>query len=93
MLGNKIDITAPFIAACIFFLFSTVFARFAIPYISPDSMSGSKKPGQRRASGFLEPLKILMPQRLRLRDGKLRKHYGVIFLCAGIFTGVVSSEP
>lgn len=90
MIGDALDIRAPFDVAFVSFILSSIYSRFALPYISPDSMSDSKKPGQQGISGFLAPLKILVPQRLRLADGKLRKHFGVIFLCSGIFIGVVS---
>ena len=89
MIGEAIDIRAPFDLAFISFLLASIYARIALPYISPESMSDAKRPGQQGVSGFLAPLKILAPQRLRLADGRLRKHYGVLFLCGGIFIGVV----
>lgn len=66
-----------------------------MPYISPESMSNAKKDADSSGglAAFFAPLKILSPQRLRLADGRIRKHYGVIFLCAGIFVGVVRSGP
>lgn len=91
MIGDAIDIRAPFDVAFISFLVASVYVRLAIPYIAPDSMSSGKKPGQQGVSEFLAPLKILVPQRLRLADGRLRKHYGVIFLGVGIFIGVVAT--
>ena len=81
MIGDAIDIRAPFDVAFVSFLLASIYARLALPYISPESMSDGKKAGQQRGiSAFLAPLKILVPQRLRLADGRLRKHYGVIFL-------------
>ena len=92
MIGDAIDIRAPFDVAFVSFLLASIYARLALPYISPESMSDGKKAGQQRGiSAFLAPLKILVPQRLRLADGRLRKHYGVIFLGTGIFTGVVAT--
>lgn len=88
MIGDAIDIRAPFDVAFFSFLVSTLYTRAFLPYISPDSMSDKKPAGG--VSGFLAPLKILVPQHLRLADGKVKKHYGVIFLCSGIFVGVVS---
>ena len=90
MIGD-VDIRLPFIVAFGAFLLASVFARLTLPYISPDDMSDSKRPGQNGIAGFLAPLKILSPQMLRLRDGRMKKHYGVVFLCAGIFVGVVST--
>ena len=88
MIGDAIDIRAPFDVAFISFITSVVYSRTCLPYISPESMSDKNS----RSKGFLAPLKILVPQRLRLEDGRLRKHYGVIFLCAGIFIGVVATD-
>lgn len=89
MIGDSIGIRAPFDVAFVSFLLASTYAWVALPYISPDSMVDAKEPGQ-QGEGFLAPLKILVPQRLRLENGKIKKHYGVIFLCGGIFLGVVS---
>ena len=87
-IGDAIDIRAPFDAAFVSFLIAGTFARLALPYIPPST--NKDKPGQNGISGFLAPLKIMVPQRIRHASGKIGKHYGVILLCAGIFTGVVS---
>lgn len=89
MLGDAIDIRAPFHLAFVTFLLSCTYVHFALPYISPESMSNKKKPGPPGIAGFFAPLKILVPQRLRTSQGNIKKHYGVIVLCAGIFLGVV----
>ncbi|KAH8127697.1 hypothetical protein LI328DRAFT_164691 [Trichoderma asperelloides] len=91
MIGDAIDIRAPFDVACITFLIACVYVRFGIPYISPESMS-NKKPGRQGIAGFFAPLKILVPQRMRLANGGIRKHYGVVILCAGIFLGVLATD-
>jgi hypothetical protein len=94
IVGDAINIKAPFELAFISFLVSTVYVQFAMPYISPESMSGAKNVDSGGGlAAFFAPLKILSPQRVRLADGRIRKHYGVIFLCAGIFVGVVRSGP
>lgn len=91
MIGDAIDIRAPFDIACITFLIACVYVRFGLPYISPESMS-NKKPGRQGIAGFFAPLKILVPQRMRSANGSIKKHYGVVILCAGIFLGVVRSK-
>lgn len=90
MIGDAIDIRAPFDVAFVFFLVSVVYIRFAIPYVSNEATSNDKLPSQTGISEFLAPLKVLTPQTLRMADGRTKKHYGVIFLCCGIFVGVVS---
>ncbi|KAI9159003.1 hypothetical protein HJFPF1_07008 [Paramyrothecium foliicola] len=89
MLGDAIDIQVPFDVAFFSFIIAGIFARLTLPYISPESMNDNKKGG--KPSGFLAPLKILVPRRLRLANGSLKKHYGVTILCAGIFLGVLAT--
>ncbi|KAF5023277.1 hypothetical protein F66182_4658 [Fusarium sp. NRRL 66182] len=91
MIGDAIDIRAPFDVAFVSFILAGIYAWSALPYISPESMSNGGKPGQQGVSGFLAPLKVLAPQRLRLADGRVKKHLGVIFLCSGIFLGVLAT--
>ncbi|KAL7809367.1 hypothetical protein V8C44DRAFT_350543 [Trichoderma aethiopicum] len=92
MLGDAIDIRAPFHLAFVTFLLSCTYVHFTLPYISPESMSNKKKPGPPGIAGFFAPLKILVPQRLRTSQGNIKKHYGVIVLCAGIFLGVLATD-
>ncbi|KAH6621686.1 hypothetical protein B0J18DRAFT_450715 [Chaetomium sp. MPI-SDFR-AT-0129] len=91
MIGDEWGIRRPFEVAFYFFLISTLYVRLAIPYIAADALSGATKPSSKTVSGFLSPLRILAPQRILLRTGLTRKHYGVIFLCAGVFLGVLAT--
>lgn len=90
LIGNAFDIRAPFDIACVSFLLSALYSQFALPYISPETISSGKAPGQKSGSGLLAPLRILMPRKMRLADGRIRKHWGLVFLCLGIGVGVVS---
>lgn len=59
----------------------------------PNSSMGQDESGAKAKSapsGFLAPLKVLMPQRFQLESGKIVKHWGLVFLALGIFFGVVS---
>ncbi|EQL03242.1 Major facilitator superfamily transporter [Ophiocordyceps sinensis CO18] len=85
MAGN-VDIKAPFLIAFASFLVAAMYTRAAMPYMIPDS-----KPSQQGISTILEPLKIALPQRFRLVDGRVTKHYGVTFLCGGVFLGVLAT--
>ncbi|KAJ6781395.1 hypothetical protein PWT90_02232 [Aphanocladium album] len=89
MLGDRFGIRSPFDVACGFFLLSCVYLMVSMPYIPPPVKTGKSKG---RSEGFLAPLRILTPQNLRLSNGKMTKHYGVIFLCAGIFLGVLATD-
>ena len=92
IVGDEFGIVRPFQTAFFLFLFASFFSRFALPYISPESLSGPNTKPTRRGglSGFTEPLKVLLPQKIRLSSGRIANHYGVFFLCAGVFLGVVS---
>ncbi|XP_044723812.1 major facilitator superfamily domain-containing protein [Hirsutella rhossiliensis] len=91
MAGNAFDIRAPFIIAFTSFLLAGVYARAAIPYMAPDSVPVESRPSQGGVSTIFAPLKIVLPQRLRLVDGRVTKHYGVMFLCGGFFLGVLAT--
>ncbi|KAB5575323.1 hypothetical protein GE09DRAFT_591239 [Coniochaeta sp. 2T2.1] len=91
MIGDAFGILRPFQTAFVFFLISTVYVRLAMPYISASSMSDPKRPSKGGISGFLAPLKVMAPQMLRLKNGMTRKHYGVFFLCCGVFLGVLAT--
>ncbi|PSR92297.1 major facilitator superfamily domain-containing protein [Coniella lustricola] len=101
MTGDAYGIRMPFQVAFFLFLASSVYAATVLPYISPESLSDAKpgssnnkkKKGAKHASGvsgFLAPLRIMAPQRIRLA-GRVTKHRGVLFLCCGIFLGVLAT--
>jgi hypothetical protein len=93
MIGNEYGIKTPFEVAFFSFILATIYVQLAMPYISPESMAGdSGKPGGRSLSNFFAPLRLLAPQKLRLEGGEILKHHGVLYLCLGVFIGVVSQD-
>ncbi|KAI7774809.1 hypothetical protein LA080_007779 [Diaporthe eres] len=92
MVGDAFGIRMPFQVACVLFLFATLYSRTVIPYISPESLSDGKKSKAKGIKGFLAPLKILAPQRIRFMDGHVARHFGVFFLCCGIFLAVLATS-
>jgi len=93
MIGDAWGIRRPFEIAFCSFLFSAVYARLTLPYISAESMADGKKPAVKGAAAFFAPLKVLVPQRIILASGKSAKNLGVSFLCLGVFLGVVNFFP
>lgn len=89
MIGDTWGIRRPFEVAFCSFLLSTLYVRSAIPYIAASALSSGSKSTKGIAELFA-PLRVLAPQKVRLVNGKVKKHYGVLFLCAGVFLGVVS---
>ena len=92
MVGDAFGIRMPFQVAFVLFLFATLYSRTVIPYISPESLSDGKHPKAKGIKGFLAPLKILAPQRIRFMDGHVANHFGVFFLCCGIFLAVLATS-
>ncbi|AEO62160.1 hypothetical protein MYCTH_2313227 [Thermothelomyces thermophilus ATCC 42464] len=91
MIGDTWGIRRPFEVAFFSFLLSTTYVRFAMPYITPESVSGGSKSDAKGIAAFLSPLRVLLPQKVILESGALAKHYGVLFLCAGVFLGVLAT--
>lgn len=92
MVGDMFGIRMPFQVAFVLFLCATLYSRTVIPYIDPASLSDGKKTKAKGVKGFLAPLKILAPQRIRFMDGHVANHFGVFFLCCGIFLAVLATS-
>lgn len=93
MIGDNWGIRRPFEVAFCSFLLSTLYVRTAIPHIAPEALSSGSRPNSKGFGELLAPLRILTPQQVLLECGIVKKHYGVLFLCAGVFLGVVSWSP
>ncbi|KAK3990423.1 6-hydroxy-D-nicotine oxidase [Cladorrhinum sp. PSN332] len=93
IIGDTWGIRRPFEVACCSFMLATLYAAIAVPYIDPESLTdGKKKHGKGGFSQLFVPLRVLVPQRVLLtRSGAIKKHYGVLFLCSGVFIGVVAT--
>ncbi|KAI8716795.1 hypothetical protein NCS52_00973900 [Fusarium sp. LHS14.1] len=91
MIGDVFGIQRPFEVAFLCFLLATMYARISLPYLAPEATLDSQTIS-RGPSGFFSPLKILLLQRVRLRSGQIAKHYGVLFLCCGVFLGVLATD-
>ncbi|UPK92258.1 hypothetical protein LCI18_003193 [Fusarium solani-melongenae] len=91
MIGDLFGIQQPFEVAFLCFLLATFYARIALPCVAPEATLDSQAINK-GASGFFSPLKILLPQRVRLRSGQIANHYGVLFLCCGVFLGVLATD-
>ncbi|KAL1638792.1 hypothetical protein SLS58_008606 [Diplodia intermedia] len=90
--GDVFGIQAPWEVALCSMVFATLYAYLFLPYVAPPKReaekAGAKKQGLSR---FLGPARMLAPQRWRLADGRVMRHYGVPLLFAGIFTGVLAT--
>ncbi|KAK3343396.1 hypothetical protein B0T25DRAFT_485703 [Lasiosphaeria hispida] len=91
IIGDAFGIRRPFETAFFSFLLATLYVEFALPYISPESMSNGK-PEVKGLAAFFAPLKVIAPQKFQLQSGKIIKHYGVVFLCLGVFFAVLATD-
>lgn len=89
MIGDVWGISRPFEVAFYAFLLSSVYVRVAVPYIAAESLSSGSKTKSKGFAELLSPLRVLVPQKVLLETGVSMNHYGVLFLCAGVFLGVV----
>ncbi|KAI1324714.1 hypothetical protein F5Y16DRAFT_402125 [Xylariaceae sp. FL0255] len=87
--AEKINITAPFEIAAVSFLICCTFTLLFVPYIDPITLSSDTK--AKGLAGFFGPIKILGPQMMRLQDGRLKKHFGLLFLAFGVYLGVLAT--
>ncbi|KAI0197860.1 major facilitator superfamily transporter [Astrocystis sublimbata] len=92
LLAEHIRIDAPFEVAGVSFLVCTAYVLSFIPYIDPKDLSSDNSAAKSKGFfGFLGVLKVLGPQKMRLANGRIVKHYGIIFLALGIFVGVLAT--
>lgn len=91
-LGDEFGVQRPFEVSFCMFMLTIVYDFIFVPYIDPKSLSDGKESKQRGLGAIFGQLRVLAPQRVRLADGRIVRHYGVIFLATGVFLGVVSSE-
>ncbi|KAK4097308.1 MFS general substrate transporter [Parathielavia hyrcaniae] len=91
MIGDTWGIRRPFEVAFYSFLISTLYVRFAIPYLAGESLSSGSKPNSKGLAELFSPLRVLSPQTVMLGSGVVQKHYGVLLLCAGVFLGVLAT--
>lgn len=92
VLGDVFGIASPFEFAVGGFLASTIYAALFMPETdSQDNGSVAEANRNKAPTGFLAPIKILMPPKFRLESGRVVKHYGLAILAFGVFFGVFAT--
>lgn len=89
-MGDSYGIQRPFETAVALFLLSSLYAALFVPYIDPAVLSDGTSDSQSGNSVF-GPLKVLLPQVVRLSSGMKTRHYGISFLALGVFVGVLAT--
>ncbi|KAH8203831.1 hypothetical protein TruAng_002008 [Truncatella angustata] len=71
------------------YIVSSVYGALFIPTAPAESQAEKKRPSG--VASFFAPLKVIVPRRYALEDGRIYISYGLIFLAIGIFLGVFAS--
>ncbi|KAF3764078.1 hypothetical protein M406DRAFT_259543 [Cryphonectria parasitica EP155] len=90
LIADEFGIRRPFEISMVLFLASSIYGALFVPYIDPKTLAD----GDTRSKGIksvFRPLKVLVPQKLRLPDGRPFRYYGVTFLVLGVFMGVLAT--
>lgn len=90
VLGDLYGIRRPFEVAFFLYVVSTIYGAIFMP----TEITNSDKAGTTTQKGgiaaFFAPIRVIVPHKYRLPSGKVITNYGLIFLAAGLFLGVVS---
>jgi MFS family permease len=93
LLGGQISdhfgIVAPFRVAVLLFLASVAYAAVFLPHVPLNKEIEAKASTSLKT--FFDPLKIFVPQKWRLPNGKVRREYGTLFVGIGVFLGVFAT--
>jgi MFS family permease len=93
LLGGQISdhfgIVAPFRVAVLLFIASVVYAAIFLPHVPLNKEIEAKASTSLKT--FFDPLKIFVPQKWRLPNGKVQREYGTLFVGIGVFLGVFAT--
>ncbi|KAF2113914.1 major facilitator superfamily domain-containing protein [Lophiotrema nucula] len=90
LLGDYINILAPFRVTLVLFLSCCVFIAISLPVIPPeeDKAAAKQKTGIHR---FFGPLRIFAPQKWTLADGRVSRQFGALLLGIGVFLAILAT--
>lgn len=89
LLSDWFGMLAPFRITLLLFCISTLFAFLFLPTIPVSDEVRAK--ASKNLSSFFEPLKMFTPQKWELRNGVVRREYGVLLLGCGAFLAVFAT--
>lgn len=93
LLGGQISdhfgIIAPFRVAVLLFLASVAYAAVFLPHVPLNKEIEAKASASFKT--FFDPLKIFVPQKWRLPNGKVQREYGTLLVGIGVFLGVFAT--
>ena len=89
VLSDWLGIISPFRVALILFCISTLYSALFLPSIT--NTDEIDKKASKSIGAFFEPLRMFTPRKWMLRDGTVRREYGVLLLGTGAFLAVFAT--
>lgn len=89
LISDHFGIVAPFRVAVLLFLASVAYVAVFLPHVPLNKEIEAKASTSFKA--FFDPLKIFIPQKWRLPNGKVQREYGTLLVGIGVFLGVFAT--
>ncbi|KAJ1328233.1 MFS transporter PCFT/HCP family solute carrier family 46 (folate transporter) member 1 [Microdochium nivale] len=98
--SDRFGVVSPFRLGAVSLSTTLVFCTLCVPsvHVAKGNAGLAKKNNKKKRksnpfiASFIDPIRALRPQRLRLKDGRIVTHYGVTMLAVGIFVGVLATS-
>lgn len=97
IVSDQFGVDSPFRLSAICLAATWVFCALCVPSITLNQSDAAKKKTANNlrsnafVAAFIDPIRALGPQKLRLSNGTITIHYGTTILAAGIFVGVLAT--
>ncbi|PPJ50436.1 hypothetical protein CBER1_05572 [Cercospora berteroae] len=88
--ADLLGIIWPFRITLGLFLLSTIYILLFLPWIKVH-LDPEMQKRTRSLSSFFDPLRMFVPSKWRLKDGRVTTEYGIILLGAGAFTALLAT--
>lgn len=90
--GDAFGLRSPFMIGLVLMIFATLYSLLVLPYVKPVGVAKSEKSSTKGFVALMGPTRMLLPQKWRLPDGRVQKHWGVPLLALGVYLGVVRND-
>lgn len=89
LISDSFGIIAPFRVAVLLFAASVAYAAIFLPHVPLNKEIEAK--ASTSFKSFFDPLRIFIPQKWRLPNGKVQREYGTTLVGVGVFLGVFAT--
>lgn len=89
LVSDAFGISSPWKVAVVLFLCSALYALLCLPYVPLNKEIEAK--ASKSLSSFFDPLKMFVPRKWRLRDGRVQTEYGTLLVGVGVFLGILAT--